>query len=216
MPEILNIVDAHPLEREYEAWVIRCIEEYLMALGRHYRVYACDIALERAIGADEKLDLDSKIIGIQFKRALLSPVRQNQQQIDFSNLFWRLTDQGNQFTTIRNNNFVAYGLPTFINRNYRFNALHHCLFFKPRKKEATPGDYWYCHTPPQDLQHNLNFCRSSWRWGEFWEIINSCDFGTRDSSKKVISNLMEEFKTSKLEGKDPEPIYLFEISGFPQ
>src|ERR1700728_4044398 len=89
MSDILDIQFLNPLEREYEGWVVRCIEDYFAAGRREPHVLALGQGPERCWNADELLNAEGKIVGLQFKRAELVPQAQG-ENVAPEHLFWDL------------------------------------------------------------------------------------------------------------------------------
>src|SRR4051794_16800735 len=77
--DLHNIRFLPPLEREYEGWVVRGIEDYFASVEIGAQVFALGW-LERRWKADEVVKIPGKIVGLQFKRADLRPNTQIGQQ----------------------------------------------------------------------------------------------------------------------------------------
>jgi hypothetical protein len=56
------------LEREYEAWIVREIEDYLNRANLKYFTWAVSPKEELTYPADECVFFNGKIIGLQFKK----------------------------------------------------------------------------------------------------------------------------------------------------
>ena len=61
-----------PLEREYEGWIVEQIEQYFRAINRQVSIFAVSPKLESNYPADEVVAINSKLVGLQFKRPHMS------------------------------------------------------------------------------------------------------------------------------------------------
>lgn len=169
MSNLLKARHAHPLEREYEAWIIHGIERYLSDLGMEFAIWAVSPDIEATWPADEKLLVGCKIVGLQFKQAKLAA-----GTLGFNRLKWTLHNPTGQFSLVRDTPEIFYCLPTFVNRAVRSHALDHCLFWRPG--DATDYNVWYdnpsAHTPYKKV-------RDAMRWGHFMEALLSCTVGVK-------------------------------------
>ncbi len=68
MKHPLDISFSIPLEREYEAWIIRGIEEYFLSLGQRVSIWAVSPLDEVNWPADESMIVGKKLIGLQLKK----------------------------------------------------------------------------------------------------------------------------------------------------
>ena len=101
-----------PQEREFEAWIVQGIEEYLNAAKMPYAVWAVSPKDEKYWPGDEALTVDCKLVGLQFKQAKI------RAPFTFDRLHWSLHDPV-QFARVQANDEIFYCLPTFINREFR-------------------------------------------------------------------------------------------------
>lgn len=164
MKEILTPKYSKPIEREYEAWIIQEIEKYFQSLGVKFVIFAVSPKDEPVWPADECLSYNGIIVGLQFKRAKLSE--------DNKHLSWSLDEPKHQFNTILGRPEIFYCLPTFINRDFRSQALQHCLFWRPT--EDSPAHVAWYHNPNQTTTI-FNPIKDACRWGLFIEnIMNDC------------------------------------------
>ena len=165
MQKILNTKYTKPIEREYEAWIIQEIEKYFQSLGIKFIILAVSPIVESIWPADDYLSYYGLTVGLQFKKVELA-----QGKIDFTRLFWSLSRPKNQFDLILRTPNIFYCLPTFINRDFRSQALHHCLFWKP--EQDTISRYaWYDNPNKQLLKTIFSEIKKAPRWGLFVEQI---------------------------------------------
>ena len=169
MTNFLKARHAHPLEREYEAWIVQGIERYFADLGMEFAIWAVSPDVEAEWPADEKLLVGCKIVGLQFKQAKLAT-----GTLGFDRLKWSLHNPKGQFALIQSTPEIFYCLPTFVDRAVRFHALDHCLFWRPG--DAIDHNVWYensaAHTPYKKV-------RDAMRWGHFMEAMLSCTVGVK-------------------------------------
>ena len=69
--QICQIKYFHPLEREYEAWIMHQIEKYFDSLKIPCTIFAASPKIEKKWPADESLLVNIKLIGFQFKRTMI-------------------------------------------------------------------------------------------------------------------------------------------------
>jgi hypothetical protein len=185
----------HPLEREYEAWTIRGIEDYFSKLGRRIDVFALGPREERTWPADQCFKYNGKIIGLQFKRARLAP-----GPLDYSRLYWSFSNPPYQLGLVSNFDEIYYCLPTFINRLWRRDALDHCLFWRPGSK-SNPSTCWYDNpnaSSNRERKH-LNRDPAAFRWGALIERIEACIVGKPVSSSQSIERYFSAFQGALIE-----------------
>ncbi|MGJ7483975.1 hypothetical protein ACSFA2_01880 [Variovorax sp. LT2P21] len=167
--KLLQVRHAHPLEREYEAWIVSGIESYLTSVGYRYSIWAVSPEIEAKWPADEILITAGKLVGLQFKQAKLATGR-----LAPDRLKWTLHKPKGQFELIQASPEIFYCLPTFVDRASRSKALDHCMFWRPN--EATNYNVWYdnpaAHTPYKKV-------RDAMRWGHFFESLLYCEVGKR-------------------------------------
>ena len=194
----------YPLEREYEAWIINQIEKYFKKLSIDYNVFAVSPVDEKTWPADEAIDADGKIVGLQFKRPSLAPPH---SQNDYTRLFWEFGKSSKQLHLVVKHSEIFYCLPTFTNREVREEALRHCLFWRP--ENTTDRRAWYNNPNPQVRTKYAKIGDAS-RWGYFAEQFISCEIGL--SLTISFSSYMEKMReelTSTLEDVKPEAIMIY-------
>jgi hypothetical protein len=120
----------NPLEREFEAWVIRGIQDYFELREQRVVIFAFSPFYEKNFPADAIADLPSldKGFAIQFKRP-------HAHKYGYS---WELDDE--QHTRISGFESIFYCFPTFVNREAHKAALHHALFWHPKWSSAWLGE----------------------------------------------------------------------------
>lgn len=202
MTNHLHVRYAKPLEREYEAWIVAGIEQYLETIGLPYSIWAIGPDQEKKWPADEKLGVASKVVGLQFKQAKLAPGTVGPDRIH-----WSLHKPAAQFGLVKSNKEIFYCLPTFINRDLRKQALHHCLFWRPDLSKPDNKNVWYdnpaAHTPYKNE-------RDTMRWGLFIERVLDCNIGTKVSSPEQGQLVLERLAAiaresfNELRAGDPE------------
>lgn len=175
MTDILEAYLTHPIEREYESWIIEEIEGYLDTVGIPNQIIALSPHDEKWIPVDELAAFEGKVIGLQFKRPKLAPTRLPTPP-KFSRLYWDLSNPPGQLKQLLQFPEVYYCLPTFINRNYKHAALEHCLFWRPsdEKRKMT----WY-ENPRAQKGKSHPVLKTAMRWGLFIEGIVACDIGAQ-------------------------------------
>jgi hypothetical protein len=171
MIELLRKTHAHPLEREYEAWIVAEIERYFEALKVDFAIWAVSPDEEATWPADEKLLTATKIVGLQFKQAKLGA-----GAVGVDRLKWTLHQPPGQFHLVQGTPEIFYVLPTFVNRSARHRALDHCLFWRP--DAAVNLNAWYDNPAAKTPYKKL---RGSMRWGHFVESLFECSIGVRAS-----------------------------------
>ena len=192
MKKILGVKYASPLEREYEAWIVAGIETYLKNVGLKYAIWGIGSQDEHVWPADEALITGSKIVGLQFKRAKLSVTKGG---VSKSSLHWLLNSPAHQFGLVKSNPEVYYCLPTFINRDLRTEALHHCLFWRPDESEPDNPNLWY-HNDDADEENPYKKIDETMRWGLFLERLMYCDVGLELRQSSDIDALNAKLKSS--------------------
>lgn len=162
---------SHPLEREFEGWIINQIELDLDSKGVSYAIFAVPPDLEANFPADELSSFQGKVVGLQLKRPYLAS-----NISDYSRLYWKFNSPEHQYLDIKNFNEIYYCLPTFINRDYRRKSLERCLFWRPAK-----SDYcftgWYDNPRASGGQKKLN--TAGMKWSDFYGKIKSCEIGIK-------------------------------------
>ena len=182
----LTVKHSNPLEREFESWIVTGIEDYFESLGIAYSVFAVSPGSEKIWPADERLLVNSKVFGLQFKQAKLS----GSSLPAPAQLQWSFHQPSGQFAQVIASPEIFYCLPTFINRDYRKQALHHCLFWRPDPAK-NDMNAWYnnprSRTPYAALE-------TAPRWGLFVEQVFNCVIGRRVSSSTELTNYIQELE----------------------
>ncbi|GAB3636245.1 hypothetical protein GCM10027422_18350 [Hymenobacter arcticus] len=186
--ELLKTKYINPIEREYEGWIIARIEEYFLKINKKVRIFAVSPSDESAYPADEFLGFDCKIIGLQFKKASLGKMRVGQSCFDFSNVCWHLNSPSNQMPVIQKTEEIFYCLPTFTNRDYKYVALDHCLFWRP-DLSMVGTTYWYSNPNVSEATGQVE--QKAFRWGEFIERIYKCELGFLIKKDNLYTNIVK-------------------------
>ena len=178
-----------PLEREYEGWVTRGMEDYFRELGFDLQCVAAGRLRESESGIDEFCSLPGKYFGLQFKR----PHRRSAETVE-----WALSSH--QTSLIMAQREMWYALPVVLNRNLRRVSLHHVLFWRPDVKDgeriySTSSGAVYVHSkvegngaPNSNLgpgaqrpllgqQAGDYRVSHAYRWGRFSEGLLQCTVG---------------------------------------
>ena len=164
-----------PLEREYEAWIMQGIEDYFASFGQKVAVWAVSPNEEVCWPADQKMIIGKKLIGLQLKKVDLKI--NSGDELKFGRLNWRFHSPAGQYELVDKFPEIFYCLPTFINRDLKKHALHHCLFWRPSIE--VDKNAWYDNkNAPTPYRSIANAAR----WGYFLEKIIDCTVG-----KKVTS-----------------------------
>ncbi len=202
MTSLLKAHHAHPLEREYEAWIVHGIEDCLKLLGYKHAIWAVSPNLEATWPADEVLKTPGKLVGLQFKQAKLGS-----GPISPDRLKWTLNKPPGQFELVQKNTEIFYCLPTFVNRDSRVRALDHCVFWRP--DDTVDYNVWYDNPAAATPYKKV---RDAMRWGHFLESLLYCQIGKRlDSATAMHSELasfyskVRESLAAPREGQDNAP-----------
>ena len=129
MTNPLNTTISTPLEREYEAWIIRGIDECYRSMGEHISVWAVSPMDEINWPADEALLIGKKLIGLQMKKVTYKC--DGTRPRAFGRLNWTFHNPPGQFDLVLKFPEIYFCLPTFINRDLKDQALSHCIFWRP-------------------------------------------------------------------------------------
>jgi len=205
MAHPLDITYSIPLEREYEAWIIRGIEQYFQSIGKSIAVWAVSPVDEVNWPADESMIIGTKLIGLQMKK--VDYICNGSNPRKFGRLRWSFHNPPGQYDLVSTFPEIYYCLPTFLNRNIKEEALSHCLFWRPDPSKRDLNA-WYdnpqAHTPYKAIG-------TSARWGKFLEDIVDCSIGKKvdnlDDAKSYISSLvgyMREVSDIPLEKLDTQ------------
>jgi len=152
-------------------------------------VWAISPATESSWPADEHAHIEGKLVALQMKRPHIAPLKC--KPIDFSQLGWWLGDPRGQYDLVKNFKEVFYCLPTFINRRYRRESLHHCIFWRP-EDDARAYKAWYNNPRARTVHKSLILHPNSYRWGQFLEAIQSCDVGRVVRSAREIEEYVKK------------------------
>lgn len=172
----LDITFTKPIEREYEAWIVRGIEEYFLTLGYKVPIWAVSPTDEVNWPADESMIVGNKLIGLQIKKATYSSSCTASRE--YSCLKWTLHQPPKQYGLVLKFPEIYYCLPTFINRNFKDQALAHCLFWRP-EPNMIDKNVWY-NNPQARTPYNA--ISKADRWGKFIEDVINCTVGKKIKS----------------------------------
>ncbi|WP_155604424.1 hypothetical protein [Xanthomonas translucens] len=189
MKKILGVKYASPLEREYEAWIVAGIESYLKSIGLRYAIWAVGSTQEKIWPADEKLSVGAKIVGLQFKRAKLA-----KGVLAKDRLSWSFGQPAGQFNLVKATPEIYYCLPTFINRDLRSEALHHCLFWRPDPGGVDKMNAWY-DNPRKEVENPYKKIDESMRWGLFFERLMYCSVGKKVNGAGDVEGVVRKIAT---------------------
>lgn len=131
MLDFLKVKYTKPIEREYESWIVQEIEKYFNSLGINFVLFAVSPQDEKDWPADIQISHPGFLVGLQFKRAMID---KSKFATDLNDLYWSLGTPKRQFYNILATKEIYYCLPTFINRSFNHQSLHHCLFWRPNIK----------------------------------------------------------------------------------
>jgi hypothetical protein len=158
-----------PLEREFEAWIVRAIEDDLDCRNLTYFLTAVSPTDEKTWPADESLLAFNKLVGLQFKRPHLAA----SGGLSYSRLRWSLSQPPTQYPLVMKTPEVFYCLPTFVNRTLSRCSLQHALFWRP--EPGPDREVWYDNPRAQTAYKRV--C-DAFRWGRFVEGVLECTIGT--------------------------------------
>ena len=177
---LLDLKYSKPIEREFESWIVHGIEHYFKEIAGEVAIWSVSPMSEVHWPADEHLLVGRKLIGLQFKGVSYQPLKNRGH--NFGRLNWQFGKPKGQIDLVRKFPEIYYCLPTFVNREYRSQALHHCLFWKPSLSD--PRDYvaWYDN---QNARTSFKSIGGSARWGRFFEDVSACKIG------KLIKNVSD-------------------------
>lgn len=176
--DLLDTFLSLPLEREFEGWITERILEYFESVNIQAHVWAVSPTDEKTWPADEHVWMSGKLFGLQFKRPYMADPLAGQAEQDFRRLYWPLNEKPDQFLLLRKRPEIFYCLPTFTNRHWRKPSLHHCVVWRPTPR-AQPMTVWYdnTHGNIRSWARNIERHANSYRWGNFVERIQQCNFG---------------------------------------
>jgi hypothetical protein len=213
--DLLNPVLALPLEREFEGWITWKVLDYFEDAGRDVRLWAVSPHDEATWPADEHVWLPGKIIGLQFKRPALAPLLAVQTFAEYDRLHWDLGADPDQFKLVKETPEIFYCLPTFVNRDWRKDSLHHCIFWRPTRKMAA-RPIWYENPLVNGWSGRIDRHANTFRWGGVIERLQNCEFGYKveeESAADFREHLRTQFDAAGLLAEAPgrEPLYLLNV-----
>jgi hypothetical protein len=182
-----------PIEREYEAWIVREIEDYFRSIGRPAIVWAVSPLDEATWPADVHLLAEGKVIGLQFKKLTLERSSPGQDP-DYSRVKWILNDPTPQFGLVQQHSEIFYCFPTFVHRDWSRAALHHCIFWRPDHR--VNHNVWYDNPRARTPYNRVAVDGTSYRWGHFVEQIFSCSIGWRVDDPTPPSTYLGRLKST--------------------
>ena len=187
----------NPLEREYESWIVSEIHYYFRKIGIDIEICAVSPSVESSWPSDEVFLYNGKLIGLQFKQTKLAPKTKSSQ---YTRLHYDLRQPIGQYQLIQKHPEIFYVLPTFINRKWKENALHHCIFWRPDSR-LTYYNAWYNNPKAHTNKSYTNIFShiNSLRWGEFIEQILSCEIGKKED-KINLSDYVRSIKAELANG----------------
>lgn len=163
--------NAIPLEREYEAWLIRAIEDYLDEIGVPHRIVCIGPSIERGWPADIAGVVSGVVFGLQVKRPAAGPEVQ-----------WPLDQPPGQFGAVKGLKDVYYALPRVRSRDQRRVVLHHTLFWRPAHSVGST-----LPVSPDSLRHH-ELTKS---WGELVTDVRASRVGQRLGPDLSLGDYLE-------------------------
>jgi|TARA_R100001440_G_scaffold32079_2_gene50609 hypothetical protein len=192
-----------PLEREYEAWIVQGIEDYFLSLGKKVAVWAVSPSDEVIWPADEHLVVGKKLIGLQLKKVEYKD--NGNYPKDFGRLNWKFHNPPGQFDLVVKFPEIFYCLPTFVNRDLRRQAIHHCLFWRPKPTDNRDLNAWYDNASARTPYKSIG---QAPRWGLFIEQVMGCKVGkkikTLDDAKSYIKSIQSSMQDPYVNDNDIE------------
>jgi hypothetical protein len=176
-----------PLEREYEMWIITDLERRLRQLALQPEIFAVSPTKERLWPADQCVGFSGKLFGLQFKR----PCLPDRSDIDIGKVKWPLAKPYWQRHLLARHSELYYCLPTFLNREARFFAADHAIFWRPDANP--PSGAWYSNPEAKDWLPDLD--KVGHRWGRFLERVLACNAGRRFSEGELYS-ILDSYRDS--------------------
>lgn len=188
-----------PLEREYEAWLVRALEDYFESVGAYYFIRAVSpISEEKSWPGDQLVFMSGKVFGLQVKRPNLQStelLRTKAGEPRSRRECLHFTLEREQKARVVKIGEIYYALPTFLSRDYRRSCLHHFEFWRPRKSHS--GDISICHPRGRATAAGV-------RWGTLIERVLECNVGRRVDSVRALeawfSEIREASPTADLPG----------------
>lgn len=189
----LDIKFSSPLEREYEAWIIQGIEDYFHSIGKTVAIWAVSPDEEVNWPADEHLVVGKKLIGLQLKKVEYKDNKKRPK--DFGRLNWKFHNPLGQYDLVVKFPEIFYCLPTFVNRDLRRQAIHHCLFWRPKTGDKHDLNAWYNNASARTPHKSIG---NAPRWGLFIEKVIGCSVGkkieTIKDAKAYVNSIRESMK----------------------
>lgn len=178
-----------PLEREYEAWFTRALEDYMEAQGSRYFAFSVSPHTERSWPADVATILEpGKVVGFQLKRPSLRGVK---HPLSRASVVWDISKPAHQRQLIKTRREIFYAFPTFTERHLRRVSLHHFVFW--RQDERLPKRVYY-HTDPKP-GYPTRLGRTGERWGSLYERILACEAGIEIRERGLPGYIESLFET---------------------
>lgn len=182
-------VPAPPLEREYEGWFTRALEDYLELLGARPIVFVVSPKLERRWPADVASIVEpGKVVGFQLKRPEYISAGTSD---GLNSLRWDISRPYHQRQLIKSRKEIYYAFPTFTERRFRRGCLQHFVLW--RRDQRLPKRV--CYGAPPDRSYVGRVGREGERWGSFYERLLSCDIGAEVEEEGLplyLADLLEE------------------------
>lgn len=162
-----------PLEREYEGWVMRGIDDSMRETGLAHTQGAVSPIDEGTWPSDEFFLTKAKLVGLQFKRP---------RQRASGMYYWRLEQL--QFQLIKQHKEIFYAFPNFSERMFRRGALYHTYFWHPGRSAR------------KLILDENEIHRRSYPWGRFLRDLLACDLleplETRAEANRVAQNILRD------------------------
>ena len=187
-----------PIEREYESWIVNEIEKYFRKINLRIECFAISPALEKIIPSDDFFSYNGVLIGLQMKRVLIAKRKNGKESYD--RIYWDLTKPIGQFQNIIKHPEIYYCLPTFVNREFKKSALHHCLFWRPNSKTTDKILYYDNNSPRVKTQFKI--VKNEMRWGLFIEEIFRSNIGKPMNSKADFERYFKNIVSSENKEND--------------
>ncbi|UHQ55803.1 hypothetical protein [Microbulbifer sp. YPW16] len=198
----LDIKFSTPLEREYEAWIIQGIENYFISLGVKVAIWAVSPDEEVSWPADEKLVVGKKLVGLQLKKVEYKDNRKRPK--DFGRLNWKFHNPPGQFDLVMKFPEIFYCLPTFVNREFKRQAIHHCLFWRPKQSEKRDLNAWYDNSQARTPHKSI---AKAPRWGLFIEQVMGCSVGKKVKAINDAKDYVESIREAMIQPLDDREGY---------
>lgn len=150
------------------------------------------------------MEFRSKFFGLQFKRSYPAG---NEAQ-------WNIDATSPQHINVCAAPEIFYALPSYINRDLRLTALHHCLFWRPCDCCCQMPTSPFCISGTTQTHSDLSACGcvNAMRWGDFVEALYRCELidpvepgaDTRQAFEKILSVFRGERGREGISRENPE------------